>query len=74
MHVGVHGVRVHDISMLLFRASSNFAKGGWLKEKKKASSVAEQNYMHRFRVRSGAIFKLFAGNGDFLSQDNLLNP
>lgn len=58
---------MHDISMLLFRASSNFAKGGWLKEKKKASSVAEQNYMHRFQGRWESNFELFAGNGDFLS-------
>lgn len=67
MHIGVHGIGVPDTSMLLFRVSSNFAKCGWLKDKKKASSVAEQNYMHRFQADWEVNFEnVFVGNGDLL--------
>lgn len=56
-----------DTSMFLFRVSSNFGKGGWLEDKKKASSVAEQNYMHRFQASwEGNFETVFVGNGDLL--------
>lgn len=65
MHIGAHGVRVPDISMLLFRVSSHFGKDGWLKDKKKVSSVARQNYMHRFQASwEGNFETAFVGNGD----------